>query len=122
MVFLMSQFYLQLFSSVKAFGKSNIRDKCLDTTPKIDFVLIQTSAEVTGQTLPHSISIPGQVGPWPVHIFPAPKEHDEFQAMLLSFLDSECKSIADITSQVVKGFHVWLHYIQPNTKRVGLVH
>lgn len=40
---------------------------------------------------------------WPVHVLPVPKEYDEFQAKLLSLLESEGKSIADITSQVVKG-------------------
>lgn len=74
---------LEALSSVKAFGKTRIVEKRLDATSKTDFVLIQTSAKVTGQTLPDCVGIPGEVGPWPVHVLPAPEEHEEFQAKLL---------------------------------------
>lgn len=87
---------LEALSSVKAFGKIRIVEKRLDATSKTDFVLIQTSAKVIGQTLPDCVGIPGKVGPWPVHVLPAPEEHEEFQAKLLSFLQNEGKSIADV--------------------------
>ncbi|KAL6460364.1 hypothetical protein MHYP_G00303300 [Metynnis hypsauchen] len=87
---------LTALSTVKAIGKTRIVEKLFDTTTKTDFVLVQTSAAVTGQTLPNAFGIPGEVGPWPLHVLPAATEFEQFQAKLLSFLQSEGKSIADI--------------------------
>ncbi|KAL7857334.1 hypothetical protein SRHO_G00162330 [Serrasalmus rhombeus] len=87
---------LAALNTVKAIGKTRIVEKCFDTNTKTDFVLVQTSATVTGQTLPNAIGIPGKVGPWPLHVLPAVTEFEQFQAKLLSFLQSEGKSIADV--------------------------
>uniref|UniRef100_A0A672N0F5 CCHC-type domain-containing protein n=1 Tax=Sinocyclocheilus grahami TaxID=75366 RepID=A0A672N0F5_SINGR len=63
----------------------------------LNFVLVQTLANVTEQTLPDSVGVPGEVGPWPVHVIPAAtKEQEDFQTKLLSFLEHERKSIADV--------------------------
>ncbi len=90
---------LRALSLVKAFGKVKITDRCLDTASKTQFVLIQTSTDLTNQTLPDSVGIPGEAGPWPTHVLPALMEGDEFEAKLLSFLRHEGKTISD-----VKGF------------------
>uniref|UniRef100_A0AAR2KFN5 CCHC-type domain-containing protein n=1 Tax=Pygocentrus nattereri TaxID=42514 RepID=A0AAR2KFN5_PYGNA len=87
---------LAALNTVKAIGKTRIVEKCFDTNIKTDFVLVQTSATVTGQTLPNAIGFPGKVGPWPLHVLPAVTEFEQFQAKLLSFLQSEGKSIADV--------------------------
>uniref|UniRef100_A0AAR2M5W1 Paraneoplastic antigen Ma-like C-terminal domain-containing protein n=1 Tax=Pygocentrus nattereri TaxID=42514 RepID=A0AAR2M5W1_PYGNA len=87
---------LAALNTVKAIGKTRIVEKCFDTNTKTDFVLVQTSATVTGQTLPNAIGIPGEAGPWPLHVLPAVTEFEQFQAKLLSFLKSEGKSIADV--------------------------
>nr|XP_054594536.1 paraneoplastic antigen Ma1-like [Nothobranchius furzeri] len=87
---------LAALGTVKAFGKSKIVDKRTDATTKSDFVLVTTSANVTGQTLPDDVGIPGEVGPWPVHVLPVPPKCEKFQAKLLTFLRSEGKSIADV--------------------------
>ncbi|XP_016424118.1 paraneoplastic antigen Ma1 homolog, partial [Sinocyclocheilus rhinocerous] len=88
---------LEVLSSVKVLGKTKIVDRRLDLTSKTDFVLVQTLANVTEQTLPDSVGVPGEVGPWPVHVIPAAtKEQENFQTKLLSFLEHEDKSIADV--------------------------
>uniref|UniRef100_A0A8C6PVS0 CCHC-type domain-containing protein n=1 Tax=Nothobranchius furzeri TaxID=105023 RepID=A0A8C6PVS0_NOTFU len=48
------------------------------------------------QTLPDDVGIPGEVGPWPVHVLPVLPKCEKFQAKLLTFLRSEGKSIADV--------------------------
>uniref|UniRef100_A0A3Q3QTV7 Paraneoplastic antigen Ma-like C-terminal domain-containing protein n=1 Tax=Monopterus albus TaxID=43700 RepID=A0A3Q3QTV7_MONAL len=57
-------------SSVKVLGKIKIVDRHPDLTSKTDFVLVRTLANATEQILPDSVGVPGEVGPWPVHILP----------------------------------------------------
>uniref|UniRef100_A0A8C6WRF4 Paraneoplastic antigen Ma-like C-terminal domain-containing protein n=1 Tax=Neogobius melanostomus TaxID=47308 RepID=A0A8C6WRF4_9GOBI len=88
---------LEILGSVKAFGKTKIVDKHRDTTFKTDFVLVQTFCDVTTQTLPDQVGVPGELGPWPIHVLPAASEESEdFQTKLLSFLQHEGKSIDDV--------------------------
>lgn len=88
---------LEVLSSVKAFGRTKIVEKRPDLTSKTDFVLVRTSVDVTTQTLPDQVGVPGQVGPWPIHLLPAaPEESEDFQAKLLTFLQHEGKSIDDV--------------------------
>uniref|UniRef100_A0A672FLV7 CCHC-type domain-containing protein n=1 Tax=Salarias fasciatus TaxID=181472 RepID=A0A672FLV7_SALFA len=87
----------EVLSSVKILGKTRIIDKRPDMTSKTVFVLVQTVTDVTEQTLPDQVGIPGEVGPWPVHVIPATKlKQEDFQAKLLSFLEHEGKSISDV--------------------------
>uniref|UniRef100_A0A8C5E1V7 CCHC-type domain-containing protein n=1 Tax=Gouania willdenowi TaxID=441366 RepID=A0A8C5E1V7_GOUWI len=87
----------EVLSSVKILGKTRIVDKRSDLTSKTDFVLVQTLTNVTEHTLPDQVGVPGEVGPWPVHIIPLETEHQgDFQAKLLSFLEHEGKSMSDV--------------------------
>lgn len=87
----------EVLSSVKILGKTKIVDKRSDLTSKTDFVLVQTLTNVTEHTLPDQVGVPGEVGPWPVHIIPLEIEHQgDFQAKLLSFLEHEGKSMSDV--------------------------
>lgn len=86
----------QALSFVKVFGKVKIVDRCLDIASKTQFVLIQTSADLTKQTIPDHVGLPGEVGPWPVHVLTVPLEDEEFQAKLLSFLTHEGKTLTDV--------------------------
>lgn len=88
---------LEVLGTVKVLGKTKIIDKHFDTTSKTNFVLVRTLSDVTTQTLPDHIGVPGKYGPWPVHVFSATSEDSEdFQTKLLSFLQNEGKSIADV--------------------------
>uniref|UniRef100_A0A8C5GFZ9 Uncharacterized protein n=1 Tax=Gouania willdenowi TaxID=441366 RepID=A0A8C5GFZ9_GOUWI len=87
----------EVLSSVKILGKTRIVDKRSDLTSKTDFVLVQTLTNVTEYILPDQVGVPGEVGPWPVHIIPLETEHQgDFQAKLLSFLEHEGKSMSDV--------------------------
>lgn len=97
---------LEALGSVKALGNTKIADKRLDPTTKTHFVLVRTLVDVTTQTLPGYIGIPGKYGPWPVHIVPAASEEKEdFQAKLLSFLQHEGKSIDDVKGLIDSSSH-----------------
>lgn len=87
---------LQALSLVKVFGNAKIVDHCLDVASKTQFVLIQASTDLTKQTLPDRVGIPGEAGPWPTHVLPAPVQGEEFEAKLLSFLQHEGKTISDV--------------------------
>lgn len=88
---------LEVLGSVKAFGKTKIMDKRLDSTSRTNFVLVQTLSDVTTQTLPDQVGVPGKYGPWPIHVLSAmSEESQDFQAKLLSFLEHEGKSVADV--------------------------
>jgi len=60
-------------------------------------VLIQTLVNVTKHTLPDQVGVPGEVGPWPVHVIPLETEDQgDFQAKLMLFLEHEGKSMSDV--------------------------
>lgn len=87
---------LQALSLVKAFGIAKIVDRCLYVASKTQFVLIQTSTDLTKQTTPACVGLPGKAGPWPVHVLPVLAEGESFEAKLLSFLKHEGKTITDV--------------------------
>ena len=87
----------EVLSSVKILGKTKIVDKRADVTSKTNFVLIQTLVNVTEHTLPDQVGVPGEVGPWPVHVIPLETEDQgDFQAKLMLFLEHEGKSMSDV--------------------------
>lgn len=88
---------LTALSQVKVFGKSEIVDRSLDVASKTRFILIKTSTDLTKQTLPDVVGLPGEVGPWPVHVLTAAAENEEFQAKLMSFLKTEGKTLTDVS-------------------------
>ena len=88
---------LTALSQVKAFGKSEIVDRCLDVASKMQFILIKTSTDLTNQNLPDVAGLPGEAGPWPVQVLTAPAGNEEFQAKLMSFLKTEGKTLTDVS-------------------------
>lgn len=74
---------LEAFSSVKVLGKSKIVDRHPDLTSKTDFVLVRTFANVTEQTLPDSVGVSGEAGPWPVHVVPITTGDQDHLLMLI---------------------------------------
>uniref|UniRef100_A0A3Q1FH27 CCHC-type domain-containing protein n=1 Tax=Acanthochromis polyacanthus TaxID=80966 RepID=A0A3Q1FH27_9TELE len=91
----------EVLSSVKILGKTRIVDKRPDLTSKTEFVLIQTWVDVTKHTLPDQMGVPGEVGPWPIHVISVDTEKQtDFQAKLISFLEHEGKSMSDIKGLV----------------------
>lgn len=89
---------LLALGQVKVFGKSEIVDRCLDVASKTQFVLIKTSTDLTNQTLPGVVGLPGEAGPWPAHVLTAPADNDEFQSKLMLFLKTEGKTLTDVSS------------------------
>lgn len=83
---------LTALNQVKALGKPEIVDRCLDVASKTNFILIKTSTDLTNQPLPDVVGLPGEVGPWPVHVLTVPAVGEEFQAKLMSFLKNEGKT------------------------------
>uniref|UniRef100_A0A669DQN0 CCHC-type domain-containing protein n=1 Tax=Oreochromis niloticus TaxID=8128 RepID=A0A669DQN0_ORENI len=88
---------LSALSQVKVFGKSEIVDRCLDVASKTQFVLIKTSTDLTNQTLPGVVGLPGEAGPWPAHVLTAPADNDGFQSKLMLFLETEGKTLTDVS-------------------------
>lgn len=86
----------EVLDSVKILGRAKIIDRRSDLTSKTDFILVQTLVDVTKYPLPDQVGVPGEVGPWPVHIIPPISEEQDFQAKLLSFLQHEGRSMSDI--------------------------
>lgn len=80
-------------SLVKAFGNAKIVERCLDTVSKTQFVLVQTSTDLTEQTLPDCVGLLEEAGPWPAHVLPALEKDDDFAAKLLSYLRHEGKTV-----------------------------
>lgn len=89
---------LLALGQVKVFGKSEIVDLCLDVASKTQFVLIKTSTDLTNQTLPGVVGLPGEAGPWPAQVLTAPADNDEFQSKLMLFLKTEGKTLTDVSS------------------------
>uniref|UniRef100_A0A8C1LTE1 Paraneoplastic antigen Ma-like C-terminal domain-containing protein n=1 Tax=Cyprinus carpio TaxID=7962 RepID=A0A8C1LTE1_CYPCA len=56
----------------------------------------ETSTDLTKQTTPACVGLPGKAGPWPVHVLPVLAEGESFEAKLLSFLKHEGKTITDV--------------------------
>lgn len=87
---------LQALSQVKAVGKAEILDRCFDIASKTQFVLIKTSTDLTKQTIPDLVGLPGEAGPWSAHVRTAPVASQEFEAKLMSFLKNEGKTMTDV--------------------------
>lgn len=87
---------LTALNQVKAFGRSEIVDRYLDTASASQFILIKTSTDLTNQTLPDLVGLPGEAGPWPAHVLTAPVDGGEFQAKLMSFLKTEGRTLTDV--------------------------
>ena len=88
---------LTALNQVKAFGRPEIIDRCLDVASKAQFILIKTSTDLTNQTLPDVVGLTGEAGPWPAHVLHAPADSQEFQAKLMSFLTTEGKTLTDVS-------------------------
>ncbi|KAM3618221.1 uncharacterized protein V6R79_017527 [Siganus canaliculatus] len=117
---------IQALSQVKAFGKAEIIDRCLDTASKTQFVLIKTSTDLTKQTLPGLVGLPGEAGPWPVHVRLTTAESEGFEAKLMSFLRNEVfRKVFDELSEIPpdddthKRGTVWFTQNKPVTLRPG---
>lgn len=88
---------LTALNQVKAFGNPEIVDRCLDVASKTQFILIKTSTDLTNQTVPNVVGLPGEAGPWPAHVLTAPADSGGFQAKLMSFLKNEGKTLTDVS-------------------------
>lgn len=58
----------EVLSHVKAFGKGLVRNRCSYASGKKHYVLVEISHDLTEITVPDVVGIPGEVGPWPVHV------------------------------------------------------
>lgn len=91
----------KVLDTVKDIGRTKVCSRRRDHSGQQDFVLVETSVQLSEITVPATVGIVDEMGPWPVHIVselpPAPSpKRDDFQTKLLSFLQQEGKSLADI--------------------------
>lgn len=92
----------EVLNTVKVFGCAKIRGRRGDNTGSQMFVLVETSLEIDTDTVPPEVGIPGEVGPWGVHVpsvevVPEGVVPDgDFQEKLVSWLSQEGKSLEDV--------------------------
>lgn len=96
----------RVLDTVKDIGKTKLRDRRHDDTGNKEFLLVECSVQLSAITIPSEVGILDVMGPWPVHVVseiphsPRPGPADDFNAKLLSFLQQEGKSLADIQNIV----------------------
>lgn len=84
------------------FGCAKIRDRRGDNTGLQMVELVETSLEIDTDTVSPEVGIPGEVGPWGVHVpsvevVPEGVVPDgDFQEKLISWLSQEGKSLEDV--------------------------
>lgn len=96
---------LETLTYVKAFGKIRLHGRCSYSADKKQYVLVEISNNLNEIAVPSVVGIPGELGPWPVHVVsqvtsPVEREGEDFQAKLLSFLRHEGKTVADVKGLV----------------------
>uniref|UniRef100_A0A674DHB6 CCHC-type domain-containing protein n=1 Tax=Salmo trutta TaxID=8032 RepID=A0A674DHB6_SALTR len=95
---------LETLTYVKAFGKIRLHGRSYSADKK-QYVLVEISNNLNEIAVPSVVGIPGELGPWPVHVVsqvtsPVEREGEDFQAKLLSFLRHEGKTVADVKGLV----------------------
>ncbi|XP_043120256.1 paraneoplastic antigen Ma1 homolog [Puntigrus tetrazona] len=93
-----------VLDTVLGIGKCKVLDRHSDETKQYQFILIEIACSISEISIPSEIGGP-EVGPWytqVVHVAAeTPKQREEeFQSKLISFLQKEGKSLADIPSVV----------------------
>ncbi|XP_073708839.1 paraneoplastic antigen Ma1 homolog [Garra rufa] len=89
-----------VLNTVKVFGHTKIHGRRGDPTGTKLFLLLETSNDLDPDAVPPEIGIPGEVGPWRVHlpermVSDPPAGDAVFQEKLLSLLQQEGKSVED---------------------------
>lgn len=87
--------------TVKGIGKTKLRDRRHDDTGNKEFVLVECSVQLSKIAIPPQVGILDEIGPWPVQVVSEtphspPNQSDDFNAKLLTFLQQEGKSLADV--------------------------
>ncbi len=96
--------YNQL-DAVLGIGKCKVLDRRSDKTKRSQFVLTEITGSISQMSIPEEIGGP-EVGPWYTQVIrvaaetPKQGREEEFQTRLISFLQKEGKSLADIPSFV----------------------
>lgn len=92
-----------VLDAVLGIGKCKVLDRRSDKTKRLQFVLLETADSISKMSIPAELGGP-EVGCWytqVVHVAaetPKQSKEDEFQFKLISFLQKEGKSLADIPS------------------------
>ncbi|KAL2083761.1 hypothetical protein ACEWY4_021534 [Coilia grayii] len=98
-----------VLSTVKVFGRTQIRGRRGDNTGRHLYILVETSAELDQSCVPPEVGIVGDAnaGPWAVHVVsslitasPVP-EGDDFEVKLSAWLQQEGKSMGDVKVAVL---------------------
>uniref|UniRef100_A0A8C2ZR72 CCHC-type domain-containing protein n=1 Tax=Cyclopterus lumpus TaxID=8103 RepID=A0A8C2ZR72_CYCLU len=92
----------KVLEGVKVGGRCKIRGRCLDRVGKKQFVLVETTDDMTKGDIPEQLAAGDGEELWIVnvsetHKWHVPREHEGFQTKLLAFLANEGKTVADVT-------------------------
>lgn len=91
---------LETLIRVKAFGKVKLHGRVSYSAGTKQYALVEISNNLNEIAVPSVVGIPGELGPWPVHVVsqatPVEREGEDFQEKLLSFLRCEGKTVADV--------------------------
>lgn len=97
----------KVLDAVEVLGKSKIRGRRGDSTGKNVFILVEASVDLDPQKMPQEVGIEGEVGPWAVLLVGnatameiPPARDTAFQTKLLSLLQQEGKTLADVQAMV----------------------
>ncbi|KAI7790012.1 putative paraneoplastic antigen Ma1-like protein [Triplophysa rosa] len=97
------QIVYSVLNDVLGIEKCKVRYRCPDKTKQFHFVLLETAHSVSKMSIPAELGGP-EVGSWYTQVVhfatetPKQNKEDEFQFKLMSFLQKEGKSLADIPS------------------------
>lgn len=92
----------RVLDTVKGIGKTKLRDRRRDDSGQHECLLVEATVQLSKITVPPKVGIVDEIGPWSVQVVSTmPHSHvtdkgDDFQAKLISFLQQEGKSLADI--------------------------
>uniref|UniRef100_A0A8C3G961 Paraneoplastic antigen Ma-like C-terminal domain-containing protein n=1 Tax=Cyclopterus lumpus TaxID=8103 RepID=A0A8C3G961_CYCLU len=92
----------KVLEGVKVGGRCKITGRCLDRVGKKQFVLVETTDDMTKGDIPEQLAAGDGEELWIVnvsetHKWHVPREHEGFQTKLLAFLANEGKTVADVT-------------------------
>ncbi|XP_062845377.1 paraneoplastic antigen Ma1 homolog [Trichomycterus rosablanca] len=93
----------QVLDASRIFGRTKIRERRLEYTGKSQFILVETTADISIISIPEQIGIKDQWGPWVVSAIEsaqvqAPAEKQDFSTKLALFVKHEGKTLADVQS------------------------
>lgn len=88
-----------VLDAAKELGHTKVKGRGLDATGRSQFLLVETTNNLTQIKVLEQVGLQDELGPWPVHIvkaLPASTEGQDFQSKLMAFLMLEGKTLEEV--------------------------